>query len=193
MRFSPLAVAAVVVPAALVASVVFASARIEQPSKVERGAYLVNAMACNDCHVPWTMTAEGPGPDMSRGYSGHPQDLELPPPPKAEGPWIASIAATNTAWAGPWGVSFTANLTPDVETGIGGWTEDQFVKTFRTGRRQGVGRELRPPMPIPAFRNLTDDDLKAMFAYLTSLPAVKNRVPKPIEPVVGTEGAAGAK
>ena len=56
-------------------------------------------------------------------------------------------AATNTAFAGPWGVSFTANLTPDKETGLGKWTEEMFIATMRTGRHQGKGRPMLPPMP----------------------------------------------
>ena len=85
----------------------------------ERGAYLVTMMGCNDCHTPWKMGAQGPEPDMTRALTGHPQDMVLPPPPAAAGPWIWHGAATNTAFAGPWGVSFTANLTPDTETGLG--------------------------------------------------------------------------
>ncbi len=117
---------------------------------------------------------------MSLSLSGHPAAMTLPPPPAPSGPWIASSTATNTAWAGPWGVSYTANLTPDPETGLGQWTEQQFVDTIRTGRRQGRGREILPPMPWPAFKNYNDADLKAMFAYLRSIPAMKNKVPDPV-------------
>ncbi len=77
---------------------------------------------------------------MSRMLSGHPQDFKLPPAPKPQGPWIVSAAATNTAWSGPWGVSFTANLTPDKETGLGKWTQRNFSETIRTGRHMGRGR-----------------------------------------------------
>ena len=55
-----------------------------------------------------------------------------------------------TAWAGPWGVSYAANLTPDKRTGIGAWTADQFIKTMRTGKHLGVGRPVLPPMPVEA-------------------------------------------
>jgi len=154
-------------------------------SAAERGGYLVRAMGCFDCHAPWHMTPSGPEPDWSRGLSGHPEDMALPPAPELPtGPWIVSVAATNTAWAGPWGVSFTANLTPDVETGIGAWTEENFVQALRTGRHMGVGRPILPPMPWPMIRNLSDDDLKAIFAWLMSQPAVKNQVPAPLPPRV---------
>ena len=64
------------------------------------------------------------------------------------------MSATNTAWAGPWGVSFTANLTPDKETGLGDWTEEQFIATMRTGKHQGKGRPVLPPMPYFNARQL---------------------------------------
>ena len=147
---------------------------------VARGKYIVMAGGCHDCHTPWKMGANGPEPDMSVGLSGHPAAMTLPPPPAPVGPWIASSTATNTAWAGPWGISYTANLTPDPETGLGGWTEQQFIDTIRTGRRQGRGREILPPMPWPAFKNYNDADLKAMFAYLRTVSAIKNKVPDPV-------------
>jgi hypothetical protein len=83
---------------------------------------------------------------------------------------------------GPWGTSFTANLTPDPETGLGPWTADEFAATMKTGRHMGRGREILPPMPIPALKNFTDEDLRAIFAYLRTLPAVRNRVPDPMPP-----------
>jgi mono/diheme cytochrome c family protein len=147
---------------------------------VARGKYIVAAGGCNDCHTPWKMGANGPEPDMSLFLSGHPASMTLPPPPAPSGPWIMSATATNTAWAGPWGTSFTANLTPDPETGLGQWTEQQFIDTLRTGRRQGRGREILPPMPWPAFKNFNDADLKAIFAYLKTIPPIKNKVPDPV-------------
>ncbi|MFL6617187.1 MAG: diheme cytochrome c-553, partial [Povalibacter sp.] len=67
-------------------------------SAVARGKYLVTIAGCNDCHTPLKMGATGPEPDMSRMLSGHPQQLTLPPAPALpEGPWIVSVAATNTA------------------------------------------------------------------------------------------------
>ena len=95
---------------------------------VELGAYLVNTMGCHDCHTPLKIGPKGPEPDMTRALTGHPEELKMPPAPALPpGPWLATVAATNTAFAGPWGVSFTANLTPDKETGLGDWTEEQFI------------------------------------------------------------------
>jgi len=149
---------------------------------VERGRHLVTTSGCHDCHTPWKMGPNGPAPDFSRALSGHPETAVVPPPPRAEGPWIVAAYATNTAWSGPWGVSFTANLTPDRETGLGKWNAEIFKQTIRTGRHMGQGREVLPPMPIPVYRNFTDDELAAIFAYLQSIPAVTNRVPQPLPP-----------
>jgi hypothetical protein len=76
-------------------------------SPTERGKYLVTIASCNDCHTPLKMGAKGPEPDMSRMLSGHPSDMIMPPPPKPVGPWIVAGSATLTAWAGPWGISYT--------------------------------------------------------------------------------------
>jgi hypothetical protein len=153
-----------------------------EATRVTRGEYLVRVMLCNDCHTPFAMGPRGPEPDMTRMLSGHPQDLQMPPAPKLAAPWGMAGSVTNTAWAGPWGVSFTANLTPDKETGLGEWTEEMFLAAIRTGRHQGKGRQILPPMPIPWFQMATDDDLKAILAYLRSIPPVRNKVPTPLEP-----------
>ena len=150
---------------------------------IARGAYLVRAMGCNHCHTPFKMGPNGPEPDMSRELSGHPEALTMPPAPKLpEGPWVWTAAGTNTAFAGPWGVSFTANLTPDPETGLGRWTAETFIATMRTGRHEGKGRHLLPPMPFENIAALNDDDVRALFAYLQSLKPLRNRVPAPIDP-----------
>lgn len=165
-----------------------ASAKAAATGDAKRGEYLVKSVGCGDCHTPMKLGANGPEPDASRLLSGHPAGMQLPPAPPASGPWIASVAATMTAWAGPWGTSYTANLTPDVETGLGKWTEQQFVETLRTGRHLGRGREILPPMPWPALRNMTDEDLKAIYAYLRTIPVVKNRVPDPLPPAGAPAG-----
>jgi mono/diheme cytochrome c family protein len=152
-------------------------------AQIERGRYLVNGTGCNDCHTPFVLGPEGPHPDMTRMLTGHPADLDMPPAPDlGGGPWVTAASGTNTAWAGPWGVSFTANLTPDEETGIGLWSEEEFLATLRTGRHLGRGREILPPMPWPVYGQLSDEDLGAIFAYLKSLPPVHNRVPAPRPP-----------
>jgi hypothetical protein len=148
------------------------------------GRYLVTVMGCNDCHTPYKMGKTGPEPDMSRMLSGHPEGLKMPPPPKLEMPWGMVGAATNTAWAGPWGISYTANLTPDPNTGIGIWTEDMFIRSMRNGKHMGTSRTVLPPMPWPWYGKMRDEELKAMFAYLKSIPPIKNRVPDP-EPPAG--------
>jgi mono/diheme cytochrome c family protein len=150
---------------------------------VKRGEYLVTIGGCHDCHTPLAMTPNGPEPDLKRALSGHPQNLSVRAPANVSEPWGGSFAPTLTAWSGPWGVSFTANLTPDPETGVlRDFTEQQFIQTMRTGRHQGQGRQILPPMPWQNYGRMTDDDLKAVFAYLRQIPAVRNKVPDPIPP-----------
>ncbi|HUS30363.1 MAG TPA: c-type cytochrome [Kofleriaceae bacterium] len=161
-------------------------------AEIERGQHLVMTSGCHDCHTPLKMGPNGPEPDFSRELSGHPHDFIVPPPPASSGPWVASILATNTAWAGPWGVSFTRNLTPDKETGLGSWTKQMFIDTIRNGRHMGVGRPLLPPMPFPMYKHMTDDELGAVFAYLQSLPPIKNAVPEPLPPQQASAPAAAA-
>jgi mono/diheme cytochrome c family protein len=153
----------------------------ESPASSElaaRGRYLVTIGVCNDCHTPLTMGANGPEPDMARMLSGHPQELEMPTPPAlGSGPWAWVGAATNTAFAGPWGTSYAPNLTPDENTGIGIWTKDIFISTLRGGRHWGVARPILPPMPWQNYREMSDEDLDAVWTYLRSIPPVHNRVP----------------
>jgi hypothetical protein len=149
---------------------------------VERGRYLVTTSGCNDCHTPWTMGANGLEPDMSRMLSGHPEAEQITAVASLAAPWVVAASPTNTAWSGPWGVSFTANLTPDAETGLGKWTLEMFKDTIRTGRHKGRGRIVLPPMPIPMYKHFSDPDLEAIFTFLQSIPAVRNQVPEPLPP-----------
>lgn len=160
---------------------------------IKRGGYLMQVAGCHDCHTPLKMGPKGPEPDMSRMLSGHPEGMVMPPAPKLpEGPWLVNGAATLTAWSGPWGVTFAANLTPDRETGLSAGSADDFIKRIRSGRHLGKGRPVLPPMPIQNVQAMTDQDLKAVYAYLRSIPAVKNRVPDHI-PAQTAPQAASAK
>lgn len=151
-------------------------------AKIARGEYLVTIGGCNDCHTPFIMGKNGPEPDMTRMLSGHPAAFEMPPAPSlGNGPWLWAGAATNTAFAGPWGVSFARNLTPDPATGLV-IDEATFIRALRTGKHYGAGRPINPPMPWMNYGKMTDEDLGALFAYLRSIPAVANEVPEPIPP-----------
>ena len=150
---------------------------------IARGEYLVNTSACHDCHSPKIMTPHGPEPDPTRLLSGHPSSSPIPVVRKdALTDWIL-FNQDLTAIAGPWGVSFSANLTSD-ETGTGNWTEEQFFRAIRHGKYKGLegSRPLLPPMPWQVYRLMTDDDLRAIFHYLKSTRPVSNVVPAPIAP-----------
>jgi mono/diheme cytochrome c family protein len=150
-----------------------------------RGKYLVDIMGCHDCHTPMKMGPNGPQWDMDRALSGHPEQMTMPPAPVVPGPWMMVAAATMTAWNGPWGTSFTMNLTPDKETGLGDWTVDQFIATMKTGKDRGKGRPVLPPMPVQNLAQLSDEDIRSLFAYLQTLKPIKNRVPQPMDPPEG--------
>jgi len=146
---------------------------------IERGGYLVKIGGCNDCHTPLKEGPNGPEPDMDRMLSGHPANLKMPPPPRLPpGPWTSLGAVTSTAFAGPWGVSYGSNLTPDEDTGMGAWSEQIFVEAMRTGRHFGVARPILPPMPWQNLARLNDSDLRSVYRYLTNIPPISNRVPE---------------
>jgi hypothetical protein len=152
-------------------------------SLVNRGQYLVNIMGCNDCHSPKRMGPHGPEPDPALLLSGHPSAMPLAPiDPKATEGWVL-FNMNATAMVGPWGISYSANLTSD-STGIGGWSEKQFFKAIREGKYKGLdgNRMILPPMPWPMYAKASDEDLKAIFTYLKSTKPVKNVVPAAVPP-----------
>jgi hypothetical protein len=142
-------------------------------ARIQRGAYLTAIAGCHDCHSP----KSGPAtmaPDMERLLSGRPSTTAAPDKPAAMGQ--ISVSGDLTAWYGPWGVSYSANLTPDPETGLGKrYSEASFIRAMRTGNKPDGGAML-PPMPWPDFAKMTDEDLKSVWAYLQTLKPVKNFV-----------------
>jgi mono/diheme cytochrome c family protein len=131
------------------------AAAMTPEQKIARGRYISQISACNDCHTPGGLYG---APDTTRLLSG-----------------------SELGWQGPWGVSYPRNLTPDPETGIGSWTEEQIMTAFRTGHRPD-GSPLLPPMPWPMYAHLSDEDAAALAAYLKSIPPVKHKAPAVIPP-----------
>jgi len=156
----------------------------DKSQQIARGKYLVDIMGCHDCHTPTKMGDKGPEWDMSRALSGHPENVAVPPASIPAG-YLALIGGTFTSFTGPWGTTFTKNLTPDKETGLGDWTVEEFIATMKTGLERGKGRPVMPPMPVQNLKALSDSDIRSLFAYLQSLPAIKNRTPQPVEPTDG--------
>jgi len=137
--------------------------------RVTRGKWLVEVLGCGDCHTP-RLPQGRLDPDYL--FAGHKANDPYPE-------WRDSlftrgygmlVSTSGTAFAGPWGVTFARNLTPDKLTGIGGWDEDAFINVLREGT-------LKPPMPATAYGMLADEDLKSIFAYLRTLKPVNNLVP----------------
>jgi cytochrome c553 len=150
---------------------------------VKRGEYLVSAIGCDDCHSPKKMGPRGPELDMSLRLSGYPASRPLAAFDSATARNWALFNPDLTACVGPWGVSFSGNITSDA-TGIGNWTEAQFIRCLREGKWKGLenGRPLLPPMPWQNFAKLSDDDLRGIYAYLKTTPPVNNTVPAPLPP-----------
>lgn len=166
MKLHTLAILALLAAAAAGATVALAGTqhgRGPVADRVARGRYLTTIAGCNDCHTPGTFYG---APDYDRQLSG-----------------------SELGWVGPWGVSFPRNLTPDVETGLGRWSEQDIVNALRTGMRPD-GSVLQPPMPWPMYASMTDDDAFAVAAYLKSLKPVVHRVPDKVAPGVEFAGAA---
>ena len=175
--------------AALILVILLTACDQNQPEKkvlsekemIERGKYLITAGGCHDCHSPKVFGPQGPKIDETKILSGHPAEMQLAefdPAILEPGKYIL-FTQDVTAAIGPWGASFAANLTPDNETGIGTWQPDMFINALRTGKHLGAGRPILPPMPWEMIGKLTDEDLQAMFAYLKSIPPIKNKVPDP--------------
>lgn len=154
---------------------------ISKDSLINRGAYLVNTMLCDDCHSPKRMGPNGPEIIPELRLSGSRQNGKLPAVDVSEikKGWTL-FNEDFTSIAGAWGVSFAGNLTSD-ETGIGNWTEEQFKKAITQGKYKGLddGRTLLPPMPWPQFSILNDADIKAIYTFLKSTKPIKNVVPAP--------------
>lgn len=157
---------------------------LTKAEQIARGKYMVTIGGCHDCHTPWIIQPDGkPGPDMSRALSGHPMQFAIKENVKLTGDrFTVAIAPTNTAYSGPWGTSFAANLTPEPLTGTGIWTFDIFKNTIRKGRHWGVGRPLNPPMPWFNYKEMTDEDLLAVYTYIRTLKPIYNEVPEPLPP-----------
>jgi mono/diheme cytochrome c family protein len=132
-------------------------------TQLQRGEMLSYVAGCQDCHTPGGMYG---APHFERQLSG-----------------------SELGWGGPWGVTYSRNLTPDVETGLGSWTDEEILRALRSGVRKD-GSPLMPPMPWQNIARLPQEDLAAIVAYLRSIPPVKHvppaRVPPGVKPPSGT-------
>lgn len=149
---------------------------------VQRGEYIVNLGGCHDCHSPKENGPKGLEMIQARMLSGYPsaRPIMQGDPEVLEQGWVLFVPDLTSA-SGPWGVSFSANITSD-QTGIGNWTEENFFRALREGKYKGIAnsREILPPMPWQNFANVTDEDIRALFLYLKSTTPVSNVVPAAI-------------
>lgn len=155
---------------------------VNTTARIARGEYLVNTIGCDDCHSPKRMGAHGPELIPELRFSGFGKNGSLPQINKdaIQKGW-ALFSSDLTAAVGPWGISYAANISSDT-TGIGNWKEENFIRSLREGKLKGLegGRPLLPPMPWPSYKNMTDEDLKSIFAYLKTTKPVNNAVPNPV-------------
>ncbi len=154
---------------------------MDSAEKVKRGEYLVSIIGCDDCHSPKRMGPMGPEIIPELRLSGYPSSRPIQ---KADSQMVKQgwmlMGTDLTSCVGPWGMSFAGNLTSD-ETGIGNWTEENFLRAIKKGKYKGLenSRPLLPPMPWFVYKNMSDEDLKSIFAYLKTVKAVENVVPIP--------------
>lgn len=190
MRNRFLIISAVIVTAAGIIAACNNSAADEKKAKpmtqdelVKRGEYLVNAVGCDDCHSPKKMGPAGPELIQDLRFSGYPSErlISKVDTNTVKQGWMM-LGPDLTSSVGPWGMSFSANISSDA-TGIGNWKEEQFFKVIREGKSKGLdgNRPILPPMPWPMYQNFSDDDLRSIFAYLKSTKPVHNVVPAPIQ------------
>ena len=122
-----------------------------QDALVKRGAYLVNGpVACSNCHATRAPDFSIlPGMDFAGGFKLHDPAFDV----------------------------YVANITPDKETGIGDWSDAEIIRAIREGKNK-EGKIIFPPMPVPTYNNMSDDDVKAIVAYLHTLKPVHHEVPE---------------
>ena len=155
-------------------------------SQVEWGNHLVMVSGCGDCHTPKKMTPQGPAQDSSLLLSGHSDKMPVAQVDRKQIETKGYVVSSDfTSWVGPWGISYTANLTPD-ETGTGKWTEEQFIYAIRNYVLHGLpgARPLLPPMAMMPAKHFSDDELKAIFAYTRTIKPIRNIVPAATPPVL---------
>jgi len=136
--------------------------RMSDADLMKRGEYMTTVLGCGDCHTPGYFYG---APDPSRKFAG-----------------------SELGWQGPWGVTYARNITPEPETGIGAWTEQDIVTVIRTGKRPD-GTAVLPPMPWVDLASLTDEDALAIAKYVKSLPPVPHKVPDRMPPGVKATGS----
>jgi mono/diheme cytochrome c family protein len=129
------------------------------PERIARGRYLVNSVAhCDDCHseVNW----------------------KLRPALTKPGKFLAGQKFPEADFPFP---IYTRNLTPDKETGLGLWSDQEIARAIREGVSRD-GHRLFPLMPYMNFRSMSDEDVQSIVVYLRMIPAVHNDVPKNVIP-----------
>lgn len=159
----------------------YASKEDSKNAAIKRGKLLTEQFGCVYCHSPKKEMNGELVIDEERIFSGHPEGKVMPDiTPELVGPgkWMGLYTMGMTAWGGPWGITYSANLTPDKETGIGNLSKTEFISLIRLGIHSSMTRTIQPPMPWSEISRLHEDELGAIYIYLNSIKPVKNKVPE---------------
>lgn len=168
LKFGVLATLGLIVLAMTVGGAAASSSH--QGDVIAQGKYLATVSGCIGCHTP----LQAQFTDPNNISTADRVTLSLSARDALDTSRL--LAGGQTFNLGPAGVLFTANLTPDPDTGIGKWTDKELKDSIRTGMSKG-GRMQHPIMPYRTYNNLAEADLDAIVAYLRSVPPVKNSVP----------------
>jgi hypothetical protein len=134
----------------------------ENREAVTRGEYLVELLGCGACHTDGALIGE---PDMERPLAGSAIGIAYTSPLESRYP----------------GVVYAPNITPDNETGIGRWSDQQIANAVRAGvGRHGERRIL--VMPWQGYAQISNDDAFAIVGYLRNIKPIRNRVPEDVPP-----------
>lgn len=130
--------------------------------KVAHGEYLVELLACGACHTDGALIGE---PEMERALAGS----------------RVGIAYINPSGDDKPGIIFPPNITPDMDTGIGGWSDTQIANAIRVGKGRHTDSRI-VVMPWPGYTRLSQSDVSAMVTYLRSIEPVEHQVPGRVSP-----------
>ena len=149
--------------------------------QVREGETLVLEGSCNFCHTPELTEDDKYFGKILFGYPSDKKLPELPNVPFGSQQWMEFVSnLDSTVWIAGNMVVFSANITPDIETGIGSWSKDDFINTIRTGMHPGWKKKVNKPMPWLDYAKLSNDELTSIYSYLMTQQPVHNKVPEPV-------------
>lgn len=149
--------------------------------QLRQGELLVMEGRCHFCHTPELNKNDKYYGQILFGYPSNKKLPDLPDAPKGSQQWTDFLSnLDSTVWIAGNKIVFSANITPDIETGIGNWSKEDFINTIRTGMHPGWKKKVNKPMPWLDYAKLSNDQLTSIYLYLKSQKPVYNKVPEPL-------------